>query len=281
VSIEYCTGCKWNLRAFWMAQELLGTFEPDGRLRAVTLIPSSEAGRFLVQCDDGTAATGGADAAGRIVLWDRKERGRFPEMKELKQLVRDRIDPDKFLGHSDCKQDEDPESPVAASTGIVVEDEGGAQPPAGFAPVFAVSPHVAIQYCTGCQWTLRAAYLAQELCKTFASSSSPSSGGTKIIRSVALLPSPAPDGRFVVWLDDAVLWDRTRRRRFPEPRELKQLVRDRLAPDLDLGHVDGGDDDDAAATGSDVAANTDQPSVPDIMMDEDDGEEARKFFGVA
>ena len=36
-----------------------------------------------------------------IVLWDRKEQGRFPESKEVKQLVRDCVNPNKDLGHSD------------------------------------------------------------------------------------------------------------------------------------------------------------------------------------
>ena len=34
-------------------------------------------------------------------LWSRKERGRFPELKELKQLVRDRVAPGRDLGHVD------------------------------------------------------------------------------------------------------------------------------------------------------------------------------------
>lgn len=34
-------------------------------------------------------------------LWNKKEAGRYPEPKEIKQLVRDRIAPDKNLGHSD------------------------------------------------------------------------------------------------------------------------------------------------------------------------------------
>jgi len=34
-------------------------------------------------------------------LFDRKEQGRFPEIKELKQAVRDKVSPDKNLGHSD------------------------------------------------------------------------------------------------------------------------------------------------------------------------------------
>lgn len=34
-------------------------------------------------------------------LFARSEAGRFPESKELKQLIRDRLDPDRDLGHSD------------------------------------------------------------------------------------------------------------------------------------------------------------------------------------
>lgn len=37
------------------------------------------------------------------IVWDRSEQGRFPEAKELKQLIRDRVDPEKDLGHSDGK----------------------------------------------------------------------------------------------------------------------------------------------------------------------------------
>ena len=35
------------------------------------------------------------------VIWSRKEKGRFPDITELKQLVRDRVAPDKSLGHSE------------------------------------------------------------------------------------------------------------------------------------------------------------------------------------
>jgi selenoprotein W-related protein len=34
-------------------------------------------------------------------VWSRKERGRFPEAAELKQLVRDRVALGKDLGHSE------------------------------------------------------------------------------------------------------------------------------------------------------------------------------------
>jgi selenoprotein W-related protein len=35
------------------------------------------------------------------VLFSRKDTGRFPEAKEVKQLIRDQIDPARSLGHSD------------------------------------------------------------------------------------------------------------------------------------------------------------------------------------
>jgi selenoprotein W-related protein len=75
------------LRAAWTAQELLTTFEAD--LREVALMPGS-GGVFEVRVDGET-------------LWSRAGEGRFPEMKELKQRLRDRIDPDRSLGHSDKK----------------------------------------------------------------------------------------------------------------------------------------------------------------------------------
>ena len=39
------------------------------------------------------------------MLWDRKENGRFPEAKEMKQMIRDEIAPSKSLGHSDVSED--------------------------------------------------------------------------------------------------------------------------------------------------------------------------------
>lgn len=86
VEIEYCPGCRWLLRAGWTAQELLTTFEAE--LGAVSLKPSESGGTFRVQVD------------GRLI-WDRKAEGRFPEMKELKQRLRDQIVPERDLGHSD------------------------------------------------------------------------------------------------------------------------------------------------------------------------------------
>lgn len=89
VEIEYCPGCRWLLRAGWTAQELLTTFEQE--LGAVTLKPSEMGGKFTV-------------SVGECIVWDRKSEGRFPEMKELKQLIRDQIAPERGLGHSDTEE---------------------------------------------------------------------------------------------------------------------------------------------------------------------------------
>lgn len=85
IEIEYCTQCRWLLRAAWLAQELLTTFEEA--IGEVALIPG-KGGVFEIRADD-------------QLLWSRKGEGRFPEAKEIKQRVRDRIAPDKSLGHSD------------------------------------------------------------------------------------------------------------------------------------------------------------------------------------
>ena len=85
LEIEYCRQCRWLLRAGWTAQELLTTFESE--LREVALVPGS-GGIFEIRLDGET-------------IWSRREKSRFPELKELKQLIRDRIAPDKPLGHSE------------------------------------------------------------------------------------------------------------------------------------------------------------------------------------
>ena len=87
IEITYCTQCRWLLRAAWMAQELLTTFEKE--IGEVALIPAT-GGNLDIRVDGN-------------LIFSRKDEGRFPEMKELKQLIRDRIAPDKLLGHSDTK----------------------------------------------------------------------------------------------------------------------------------------------------------------------------------
>ena len=85
IVITYCTQCQWLLRAAWLAQELLSTFADD--LGKVSLEPAT-GGAFRITCDG-------------VQIWERKADGGFPEAKVLKQRVRDRIDPQRDLGHND------------------------------------------------------------------------------------------------------------------------------------------------------------------------------------
>lgn len=85
VEITYCAQCRFILRATWLSQELLMTF--DTELGEVALVPAG-GGIFEVRVDD-------------RLIWSKKQQGRFPDSKELKQRVRDCVSPEKDLGHSD------------------------------------------------------------------------------------------------------------------------------------------------------------------------------------
>jgi selenoprotein W-related protein len=87
IEIRYCTQCRWLLRAAWMGQELLTTFAEE--LGEIALVPGT-GGVFQIRVNE-------------ELIWDRETAGGFPEVKDLKQLVRDRIAPQKDLGHSDKK----------------------------------------------------------------------------------------------------------------------------------------------------------------------------------
>lgn len=73
-----------------MAQELLTTFETE--LGGVLLKPAEISGEYAISVDE-------------KMVFDRKEYGRFPEIKELKQIIRDEVNPEKSLGHSDNKKE--------------------------------------------------------------------------------------------------------------------------------------------------------------------------------
>ena len=70
------------LRATWLAQELLSTFEHS--IGEIALSPG-ESGQFQI-------------LANQQLVWDRKVDGGFPDAKELKKRVRDVIAPDLELG---------------------------------------------------------------------------------------------------------------------------------------------------------------------------------------
>ena len=89
-----------------------------------------------------------------------------------------------------------------------------------------MNTRIEIEYCTGCRWLLRGAWVAQEILSTF----------EDVVDEVALIPGK--DGVFQVRLGDEMIWCRKRDHGFPQPRELKQRVRDLVARDRDLGHID-------------------------------------------
>ena len=89
-----------------------------------------------------------------------------------------------------------------------------------------MKPHIAITYCTQCNWLLRAAWMAQELLSTFGQD----------LGAVALIPSTG--GAFEITLDGETIWERKRDGGFPEAKVLKQRVRDLAWPERDLGHSD-------------------------------------------
>ncbi|MFQ5937898.1 MAG: SelT/SelW/SelH family protein [Acidiferrobacterales bacterium] len=85
VEIIYCTQCGFLLRATWMAQEILTTFADE--VGEIALIPG-RGGVFEIRVDD-------------EVLYARRTSDSFADAKQIKQLLRDRIAPDKKIGHSE------------------------------------------------------------------------------------------------------------------------------------------------------------------------------------
>lgn len=66
--------------------------------------------------------------------------------------------------------------------------------------------------------------MAQELLNTF----------TPKIDELILVPSTG--GIFEVYVNEKLVWSRLQQNGFPQIKELKQLVRDEIAPGMDLGH---------------------------------------------
>lgn len=73
------------LRAAWYAQELLQTFAEE--IGEVALVPGT-GGVFRVLAD-------------KQLIWDRTIDDGFPDIKLLKQKIRDCIAPGRALGHTD------------------------------------------------------------------------------------------------------------------------------------------------------------------------------------
>ena len=155
VSIEYCSACRWLLRSVWLSSEILTTFANEPNLWSVELRPQSpplmEGGQFII-----SASVNGE----QITLWDRKTQGTFPEAKEIKQLIRNLVNPWLDLGHSDktkdgtesanaedcmeCKEEQKQLAPRTDNPTVPLSVEG-----LGLPSTFESQNFVSIEYSTG------------------------------------------------------------------------------------------------------------------------------------
>ncbi|KAF2751910.1 seleno protein W family protein [Sporormia fimetaria CBS 119925] len=118
VAITYCTQCRWMLRAAYFGQELLSTF--GTQIGEIALIPAT-GGLFTVKL---TYRLEDEDCEIKeVLLWDRKAEGGFPETRVLKQRLRDHIDPNRDLGHSDRHGKKKAESQPTHTTADAQVDE--------------------------------------------------------------------------------------------------------------------------------------------------------------
>jgi len=167
------------LRSNWILSELLTTFAYEDRLVSISLIPQgpplSDGGIFRLcasNYDDEDRDIQHDNEKNTMVLWDRKVNGRFPESKEVKQLVRDVCNPDIDLGHSDvnkidnvdnianskkdaddcveCKEEQENEQKsIQKSTTTTEEETNGTQQQHQIPNVFYKQNHISIEYSVG------------------------------------------------------------------------------------------------------------------------------------
>ncbi|KAJ9660827.1 hypothetical protein H2198_002366 [Neophaeococcomyces mojaviensis] len=128
VAIKFCVQCKWNLRAAYYAQELLQTFTTT--LGEVSLIPVT-GGTFTItlyhrpvssEYSDGDGVSAILGEIEEHLLWDRKRDSGFPETKELKNRVRNVIDPERDMGHVDRALKKGKPGSEGAGGGVAYKD---------------------------------------------------------------------------------------------------------------------------------------------------------------
>jgi len=289
ISIEYCSGCQWMLRSTWMASEILTTFASDASLSSLSLIPKgpplSEGGIFRITAKRNNSQ--GADSGKNTLLWDRKIEGRFPESKEVKQLIRDLVDPGKDLGHSDkqqgddgssskeadcveCKeqQQDDPKQKLQESSELAIPD------------IFYNQDKVSIEYSTGVvsspdNGLYRANFYANELLscayerntwwkqyqldnddeKTAASA-------PVVVDKVTLIPNRKLIGTMKIELNEEMaIYDHSKEAddEYIDASRLRKMVI-------------------RAITHGDISLSSGEIDID--LLDEEEAEEARKYFGV-
>lgn len=85
---------------------------------------------------------------------------------------------------------------------------------------------IKITYCTQCNWLMRSSWMGQELLTTFKEEIN------------ALVLKPGTGGVFEIHANNQQIWSRKKDGGFPEITELKRRVRDVIAPEKNLGHID-------------------------------------------
>jgi len=261
ISFEYCTGCRWLLRSLWMTQEILTTFEKEN-LSSVTLIPSRSptGGVFRVSLKK----RGNGKGSGRqvveldsdIVLWDREEEKCFPESKKLKQLIRNALYPNKDLGHSESIDRKDQSINYVGNTAEDVCEECREISPKN-KDVWLDhrnSPNISVFYCVKSKYLACASWIVQEILSTFQDD----------VNSATLVPS-LEKGKFIVTLDNVVIWDKKERNRLPDIDELKRVVSNYFSSDVSISSKE----DESTRI---------KPFKE--TLDDDEAAEMRNFYGV-
>eukprot|EP00535_Pseudo-nitzschia_heimii_P006543 CAMPEP_0197177266 /NCGR_PEP_ID=MMETSP1423-20130617/2936_1 /TAXON_ID=476441 /ORGANISM="Pseudo-nitzschia heimii, Strain UNC1101" /LENGTH=391 /DNA_ID=CAMNT_0042626789 /DNA_START=97 /DNA_END=1272 /DNA_ORIENTATION=- len=314
ISIEYCPGCRWMTKAFWMAAEIFSDRSHREIASEITVVPS-EPGTFAItgrvlRTAAAETADGEEPRTTMVKLWDRREDGGFPpiDLIEFNRRIGTFLDGLNDVGLGDFDDDVSPTTPEQTEGNVIGRDDGSSTG-GGYS-------HVVIEFSPAN--LLRAVYYGQELLTTFCDGE---------LEAISLRPVSVDedDGSslFSVGLrehrecsrdsgrDPIVLWDYNDDANpsgtrvgavFPEVKELKRLVRDRVLPQKDLGHSEdkthqidahGGEESSGTAIPTDDVgdcipcetsasgfSDDDSDDVDDGFIDDDEAEEARRYFGV-
>ncbi|GMH87537.1 hypothetical protein TrST_g13301 [Triparma strigata] len=97
LKIVFCDGCGWFARSQWYSYELFQTFHTrrlqkglEPLISETTIAASENAGDWRMEINN-------------QLVWDRRTDGGFPDLKLVKNRVKEVLDPSVDLGHSEIK----------------------------------------------------------------------------------------------------------------------------------------------------------------------------------
>lgn len=284
LTIEYCSACQWMLRSTWLASEILTTFANEASLSSISLIPKgpplSEGGIFRI-----TANSVKEGDESKFILWDRNIHGRFPEAKEVKQLIRDIVNPDKDLGHSDKQKGDDDSSPNETDCIECKEQQLQEEPKQKvlrndelvLPDVFYKKNKISIEYSTGAvsspdNGLYRANFYTNELLSCAyernawwkryqqeGGDSKISADAPVMVDNVTLLPNRKLKNVMKIQLNDEfVIYESSKLDDYIDASSVRKIVTKAISGVID--------------------SNCDEADV--ALLSDDEAEEARKYFGV-